>query len=117
MLELMYEDLTRLEIRDLERHARTLKLSLPRFRKALKKQRHTASIEADLALAKRIGVRGTPTFFINGVKLVGAGSYFSFFQAVSDGLERAERLVDSGIPRNRVYAEIIRDGRGNPDER
>jgi protein-disulfide isomerase len=117
MLELMFEDLTRLEIRDLERHARTLKLSLPRFRKALKKKKHSASIESDLALARRVGVRGTPTFFINGVKVVGAGSYFSFFQAASDALERAESLVESGIPRDRVYAEIIRDGQGGPEDR
>jgi len=117
MLELMFDDLTHLELDDLEDHARKLKLSLPRFRKAIRNDKHSAAIAKDLALAERVGVRGTPTFFVNGVKLVGAGTYYTFFHAVGDALQRAKRLVDDGVPRDRVYAEIIRDGRGGSAER
>lgn len=117
MLELMFEDLTRLELEDLERHARTLKLSLPRFRRAIRNKKHSAAIAHDLELSGRLGIRGTPTFFINGVKVVGAGSYYTYFHTVSDALERAEELLRSGVPRNRIYDDTIRDGRGRPQER
>jgi protein-disulfide isomerase len=117
MLELMFADITRLELSDLERHARELKLSLPRFRKALKKEKHQAAIEQDLSLGDRLDVTGTPTFFINGVRIVGARTYYTFFHAVGDARERAQELVDRGVPRDRVYADIIRRGRGAPQER
>lgn len=38
----------------------------------------SARIEADIELGKRLGVSGTPTFFINGQRLVGAQPYEVF---------------------------------------
>ncbi len=43
-------------------------------------------IEEDIALGKRMGVRGTPTFFINGTKLVGAQPYEKFKAVVESAL-------------------------------
>jgi protein-disulfide isomerase len=116
MLELMFDNMRNLERGDLVRLARKLKLSLPRFRNALKREKHHKAIDSDLALARRVGVRGTPTFFVNGVKLVGAANYYTFFDSVRDALERAEELVSSGVPRGRVYERIIEHGIGDPQK-
>ena len=41
---------------------------------------------ADLAEARAAGVRGTPTFFVNGRRLVGAQPLQVFQKAVQDAL-------------------------------
>jgi protein-disulfide isomerase len=56
----------------LERIALSLRLDLTRFRAALDAERTAAAVEADEAEAQRLGVAGTPTFFINGRRLIGA---------------------------------------------
>ena len=48
----------------LERDAESLGLDMPRFRKALESDRLEAALVADAAEATRLGVQGTPTFFI-----------------------------------------------------
>ena len=45
------------------------------------------AIEADAALAARIGATGTPTFYINGEKLVGAQPWEAFESAIEAALE------------------------------
>jgi protein-disulfide isomerase len=55
----------------LERRAEELGLDLARFRTALDAGAE-ARIAADEAEAERLGVTGTPTFFVNGRKVVGA---------------------------------------------
>ena len=45
-----------------------------------------AAVDADLALAGKVGAGGTPTFFINGKILVGAQPYSSFKAAIDVAL-------------------------------
>jgi protein-disulfide isomerase len=49
---------------------------------------HEARISADQAEAKRLGVQGTPTFFINGLRVIGA-----------QPLETLEGIVDAELAR------------------
>ena len=44
---------------------------------------YNEAIDAELALAAKVGASGTPTFFVNGTKIVGAQP-FSAFQAAID---------------------------------
>src|SRR6202034_3092072 len=44
----------------------------------LRSHRWGPKVDADLAEAKDVGVQGTPAFFINGVRLVGAQPYEAF---------------------------------------
>jgi protein-disulfide isomerase len=57
---------TRLEASDLEGYARDLGLDVDRFRADMTSPATTARIEADRKLADAMGVRGTPTLYING---------------------------------------------------
>jgi protein-disulfide isomerase len=56
----------------LERYAHDVGIDLPLFRAALDSPRIDALIDADMAEAHRLGVNGTPAFFINGRNLQGA---------------------------------------------
>jgi protein-disulfide isomerase len=48
--------------------------------------KYRPDIADDLALAAQVGASGTPTFFINGAKLVGAQPFASFKQAIDTAL-------------------------------
>lgn len=50
---------------------------------------HAAAIEADFQSAIGMGITGTPTFLINGERLVGRRSYESFAQAIEAALGEA----------------------------
>jgi protein-disulfide isomerase len=70
----------------LERHAADLGLDLVRFRAALDAPRTAAVVDADMAEAKRLGVTGTPTFFVNGRRLIGAQPLAAFTASVDAAL-------------------------------
>ncbi|MFT3771358.1 MAG: thioredoxin domain-containing protein [Minicystis sp.] len=73
----------------LERYAQDLRLDLARFRAALDDARTAAAVDADVAEATRLGVAGTPTFFVNGRRIIGAQPLEKFAAAVDAAL--AER--------------------------
>lgn len=53
-------------------YAKELGLDVKKFEEDQKKESYNKAIEKDVALAGRIGARGTPTFVINGVIVRGA---------------------------------------------
>ena len=83
----------------LERRARDLGLDVDRFRRAMADPRTDAAIDADEAEATRLGVTGTPTFFVNGRRLIGAQPLVKFQAnvelALADGRsDRKEALSE-----------------------
>jgi protein-disulfide isomerase len=72
---------------DLRDRAATLGLDKRAFAACLASGRHDAEIHASLERGQKLGVNSTPTFFINGRRLVGARPYEDFESAVlSEGL-------------------------------
>jgi protein-disulfide isomerase len=57
---------------DLIKYATAIGLDLPRFTKELDNGTYKASVDADIAQGNQLGVKGTPTFFVNRHRLVGA---------------------------------------------
>ena len=47
-----------------------------------------AAVEADVSQGRALGVRSTPTFFVNGEMLVGAQSEDAFRRAIQRALAR-----------------------------
>jgi protein-disulfide isomerase len=91
----------------LEQRAAELGMDLAAFRAALDKHAAKARVEADLALGRQLGVRGTPSFFIDGRPLVGAQPFDAFKQIIDDELARANRLLARGLPRAELYATLL----------
>jgi protein-disulfide isomerase len=56
-----------------------------------------------------MGARGTPAFFINGRFLSGAQPLPRFKEIIDDEIKRADKLVSSGIPKNKVYASLTKN--------
>ncbi|HEX8791717.1 MAG TPA: thioredoxin domain-containing protein [Polyangiaceae bacterium] len=70
----------------------------------------SAALDHALQLASQIGVLGTPTFFVNGRRIVGAQPYDVFRQVVDERLAAARQLVASGVRPSRVYEQTIAAG-------
>ena len=74
----MQPDGTGLNIADLKRYALDLGLDTTRFNQCLDKGETASAVKADLEAGQKAGVTGTPTFFINGEKVVGALPFAAF---------------------------------------
>jgi protein-disulfide isomerase len=68
------------------------------------------------ALAERLDVRGTPSFFINGRHVVGAQPIETFRAMIDERLAAARALVASGVRPEDVYARTIAGGAERVEE-
>ncbi len=64
-------------------YAQDIGLDVDQFAECLKTHRYKDEVQADLDEAMQIGVRSTPTFFINGIAVVGAQP-LEVFQSLID---------------------------------
>jgi protein-disulfide isomerase len=65
-----------------EQVAREIGLDVAKFKSSIEAHRAQAAIQADMSAGSAVGASGTPTFFINGRRLVGALPYESFKQII-----------------------------------
>ncbi len=66
MHDLVFQNQEALGKDDLCRYAEALHLDLARFERELRDRMYAKRVERDVASGRRIGVKGTPTFFLNG---------------------------------------------------
>ena len=72
-------------------YAARLGLDRTAFAACLDSRRFTAAIDADVAEGRARGVRGTPTFFVNGRRLVGAQPIAAFREVIREALDEARK--------------------------
>ncbi len=77
------------------------------------KEAHAALTEAE-DLAASLHVNGTPTFFVNGIRIDGAQPLDRFVTVAREELAYARGLLAKGIAPNRVYAALLAEARENP---
>lgn len=68
--------------------ASTLKLDMTQLESCLTDSKVAARVERDLQEGETLGVSGTPTFFINGKKLVGAQPEQAFRELIETSLKK-----------------------------
>ena len=94
MHDLLFANQAAVQPEDLLRYARKLRLNLVRFKKDLASARLKQKMEADLREGLQLGVRGTPSFFVNGKGYSGAYSYAQLQQLVQRELQRKTALAE-----------------------
>jgi len=67
-------------------YAKELKLDMDAFTTCLSDHRYKAKIERDLDYATELGVNSTPTFYLNGIPLIGAHPLETFKQVIDKEL-------------------------------
>jgi protein-disulfide isomerase len=105
----------KLEDADLEAIARAAGLDASKAMAAVNAKAHAKAIDADLSLADDVSVAGTPHFFINGRRFVGAQPFDKFKTVIDDELTKAEALVRGGVVPTALYETIIKSGKSAPD--
>jgi protein-disulfide isomerase len=107
----LFEMQPKLEDADLEAAAKDLGLNLERAKAAMKTNKYKAEIDADSKLAKDFSAEATPSFFINGRRLVGAQPFEKFKAIIDEEVLKAEGLLKQGIAPARLYEVLTKDGK------
>jgi Na+:H+ antiporter, NhaA family len=82
MHDRLFEDQSALDLPQLIGHARALGLDVDRFVREIEDGAHAARVREDFLSGVRSGVRGTPTFFINGLRHVGPWDFENLLAAL-----------------------------------
>jgi protein-disulfide isomerase len=91
MHDKLFENQAQLSPGYYEQAAREIGLDVGKWKAALEAHRAQAGIQADMNAGSSLGANGTPTFFINGRKLVGALPFESFKQVID--VELASKIA------------------------
>jgi protein-disulfide isomerase len=86
--DVLFKNQQSLEIPQLKEHAKTLGLEASSFQACLDTSKHKKAVDDDLAAGQKVGVNGTPAFFINGVQLSGAVPFDDFKKVIDQELAR-----------------------------
>lgn len=88
MHHLLLKRSPQLDKASLLKYARELGLDSVRFQQSLDTRKHAEHINRDLALGKELDLYNTPTFFINGRKVVGNVPYEYLKKVVMEELKK-----------------------------
>jgi protein-disulfide isomerase len=75
---------------------------------------HKKDIEADKEQSEDFQANGTPHFFVNGRRLVGAQPEEKFDKIIDEEIKKAQDLISRGTRPSEVYEALIKDGKGAP---
>jgi len=91
MHDLLLKNSPRLDRESLIKYARELGLDLKTFTTSLDGKKHASEIERDKQLAFDLDLYNTPTYFINGRKVVGNRPYEYLKQIIEEELKNARK--------------------------
>jgi protein-disulfide isomerase len=97
---------SRYDGRDLLAIGNRLGISQVALEEAMTSEQNDASIEADLDLGMRLGVTGTPAYFINGRPIVGALPLIDFRMLITEELDRVAVARADGVAPEHIYGHL-----------
>lgn len=84
--DVMFGDQTKLSVDELKKSAEKIGLKTEEFNNCLDSDKFAAQIEADIKQGQDLGVKSTPTFFVNGMLVSGAQPVEVFSDIIDDEL-------------------------------
>jgi protein-disulfide isomerase len=112
--KLLTESSSDLSDAELLSHATSLRLNVVKVKQAIASKQHSAVIGLDQDLAGDLQVTGTPHFFINGRRLIGAQPAEKFEAIIDEEIKRAEKLLAAGAPPAGIYEALQKDAKLPP---
>jgi protein-disulfide isomerase len=76
------------------------------FQQDFEAHTYASKVDSDIALGRRLGIKGTPVSYINGQQLRGAKAENEFVAVIDAQLNEARQEIASGTPRDRVYVTL-----------
>ena len=108
MHDKLFENFRTLTEENIKKWAGELGLDMGEFDKVRNDKKTAARIAADMELGQTVSVRGTPNFFINGRKIVGAQPKEMFQMVIDEELKKAEKSDKKG---EAYYESVIANGK------
>jgi protein-disulfide isomerase len=108
----LFELQPKLEDADLEKAASELGLDVDKVKAAMKDHKYKKDIDADTDLGDDVQASGTPHFFINGRRLVGAQPFEKFQGIIDDELKKFDAKK---VAAKDYYDSIMKDAKGAPE--
>lgn len=87
--------------------AKQLGLDVAAFNEKWDDPKYAQVIKDDMALGSKLGVRGTPHFFINGERLSGAQPINKFEEIVKSQLAEVKKMQQAGVAKDQIYAKMV----------
>ncbi len=84
----MFANQTKLSADDLKAQAKTMGLKSDEFNECLDKEKFAARVDQDVAEGQAVGVKSTPTFFVNGMLINGAQPLEVFSELIDEQLKK-----------------------------
>jgi len=91
MHDLLIKRSPKLDRTNLIRYAQELGLDVQKFTESIDSRKHAKEIDADLDLAVKMDLYTTPTFYINGRKVVGERPFEYFKKIIDEEMVRAKQ--------------------------
>jgi protein-disulfide isomerase len=110
----LFADQQHLDDASLEALAGAAGLDVKRAMKAVADHKHRKIIDEDQDLADDLQANGTPHFFVNGRRLVGAQPIEKFRSVIDEEIARAEALVKAGLAPAKVYDKLQANAKAPP---
>ncbi len=84
--EKLYNNQSALDKESLKLYAEEIKLNMKKFNECLDSPETEAEVDSDYDYGRQLGITGIPTFYINGIKVVGAHPFSYFKQLIDEEL-------------------------------
>jgi protein-disulfide isomerase len=110
----IFESNPKIEDDDLKGLAEKAGVKWDDVKAAIDNNKYGEKIDGSVELANDVQARGTPHFFINGVRLSGAQPLEAFKKSIDEQLAKAKGLVAKGVLKAKVYDELMKDAKGPP---
>lgn len=95
--------------------AEQLDLDVEGFKREFQTRAVGDKLAEDVLLARRLGIQGTPGFFVNGRYIDGVRDVATYSRMIDEELARAKQLEAEGTPRSELHAALMRGALG-PDQ-
>jgi protein-disulfide isomerase len=112
--DLMFANQKKLEDADLWGYAAQLGLDVDKVKEAVSTGKHKAKFNAFQELASDLNASGTPHFFVNGRRVVGAQPFEKFKTIIDEEIKKAQGLIAKGTSPEKLYETLIKDGKAPP---
>lgn len=106
----LFANQTHLEDADLLALAGRYGISATKVSDAIATKKHQTTIDTDDKLGDAVGASGTPTFFINGRRVVGAQAYSAFKTVIDEEIIAAKAALGRGVAQSSLYDTMIARG-------
>ncbi|AKU95786.1 Periplasmic thiol:disulfide interchange protein DsbA [Labilithrix luteola] len=110
----LFDSQPKLEDADLEKIAADMGLNVDKVKSAIKDEKYKKEIDADAELGEDVQASGTPHFFINGRRLVGAQPFEKFKTIIDEEVKKFDDAKGKVAAKD-YYDSLMKTAKGAPE--